>query len=191
MNGVQVGIAVAIAVIIGVAFMFFGPAFFQLFGRTSVETEDARVLSQNEVLGVQSGAGTTAGGSAAASPAPAPQPSMQFPLTDVPTQLALRDDVVGTGAEAVSGKNIAVHYTGYLVDGTVFDSSVTRGTPFTFTLGAGQVIQGWDQGFAGMKVGGKRTLIIPPDMAYGASGAGGVIGPNATLVFEVELLGVQ
>lgn len=191
MNGVQVGIAVAIAVVIGVAFMFLGPSVFQLFGRTSVETNDARVLSQNEVLQVEGTGNTGAQTAPTANPTSSPQPSMQFPLTDIPTQLALRDDVVGTGAEAVAGKNIAVHYTGYLVDGTVFDSSVTRGTPFTFTLGAGQVIQGWDQGFAGMKVGGKRTLIIPSDMAYGPAGRPPVIPANATLVFEVELLAVQ
>lgn len=98
---------------------------------------------------------------------------------------------VGTGAEAVSGKQISVHYTGWLTDGKKFDSSVDRGQPFSFRLGAGQVIQGWDQGFAGMKVGGKRKLTIPPEMGYGSRGAGGVIPANATLVFEVELLGVQ
>lgn len=107
------------------------------------------------------------------------------------TELKIEDLVVGTGAEAVSGKEISVHYTGTLTNGTKFDSSKDRGTPFEFTLGAGQVIQGWDKGFAGMKVGGKRKLIIPSDMGYGAQGAGGVIPPNATLVFEVELLDVK
>lgn len=105
--------------------------------------------------------------------------------------LQTEDLKVGTGAEAVSGKQISVHYTGWLTDGKKFDSSVDRGQPFSFRLGAGQVIQGWDQGFAGMKVGGKRKLTIPPEMGYGSRGAGGVIPPNATLVFEVELLGVQ
>lgn len=107
------------------------------------------------------------------------------------TELKIEDLVVGTGAEAVSGKEISVHYTGTLTNGTKFDSSKDRGTPFEFTLGAGQVIQGWDKGFAGMKVGGKRKLIIPSDMGYGAQGAGGVIPPNATLIFEVELLDVK
>lgn len=107
------------------------------------------------------------------------------------TELKIEDQVVGTGAEAVSGKVISVHYTGTLTNGTKFDSSKDRGTPFEFTLGAGQVIQGWDKGFAGMKVGGKRKLTIPSEMGYGAQGAGGVIPPNATLIFEVELLGVK
>jgi len=97
----------------------------------------------------------------------------------------------GSGTEAVSGKQIAVHYTGTLTDGKKFDSSLDRGQPFKFTLGAGQVIRGWDLGFAGMKVGGKRKLTIPPALGYGANGAGGVIPPNATLVFEVELLEVN
>lgn len=107
------------------------------------------------------------------------------------TELKIEDLIVGTGAEAVTGKVISVHYTGTLTDGTKFDSSKDRGEPFEFTLGAGQVIQGWDKGFAGMKIGGKRKLTIPSEMGYGAQGAGGVIPPNATLIFEVELLGVK
>ena len=102
---------------------------------------------------------------------------------------------MGDGDEAVAGKTVEVHYTGWLyVDGTrgdKFDSSVDRGTPFPFSLGAGQVIRGWDEGVAGMKVGGKRELIIPPDLGYGSRGAGGVIPPNATLNFEIELLEVR
>ena len=105
--------------------------------------------------------------------------------------LNIEDLKVGNGAEATSGKRVEVHYTGWLTSGQKFDSSVDRGKPFTFQLGAGQVIKGWDQGVAGMKVGGKRKLTIPPDLGYGARGAGGVIPPNATLVFEVELLGVK
>ena len=99
--------------------------------------------------------------------------------------------VVGTGVEAVSGKSVTVHYTGTLTDGTKFDSSKDRGEPFTFNLGAGEVIKGWDQGVVGMKVGGKRKLTIPSELGYGTQGAGGVIPPNATLIFEVELLDVK
>jgi FKBP-type peptidyl-prolyl cis-trans isomerase len=106
-------------------------------------------------------------------------------------ELKIEDLVVGTGAEAISGKTVSVHYTGTLVDGTKFDSSKDRGTPFEFNLGAGQVIQGWDLGVVGMKVGGKRKLTIPSNLGYGAQGAGGVIPPNATLIFEVELLEVK
>ena len=98
---------------------------------------------------------------------------------------------VGTGEEAVPGKSVSVHYTGRLTDGTKFDSSLDRGTPFGFTLGAGQVIKGWDQGVAGMKVGGKRKLTIEPELAYGKRGFGSVIPPDSTLVFEVELIGVR
>lgn len=97
----------------------------------------------------------------------------------------------GTGVEIKDGQTAVVHYTGKLTDGTVFDSSVTRGTPFEFPLGAGMVIKGWDLGVLGMKVGEKRTLTIPAELGYGARGAGGVIPPNATLVFDVELLGIK
>jgi FKBP-type peptidyl-prolyl cis-trans isomerase len=104
----------------------------------------------------------------------------------------------GTGAEAVAGKTVLVHYTGWLHDpaapegkGRKFDSSRDRGTPFDFPLGAGRVIKGWDEGVAGMKVGGQRTLVIPPAMGYGSRGAGNVIPPNATLIFDVELLEVK
>lgn len=109
----------------------------------------------------------------------------------------INDTQIGTGDEAVAGKSVSVHYTGWLFDdaaadkrGRKFDSSKDRGDPFRFVLGAGMVIQGWDVGVAGMKVGGTRILTIPPEMGYGARGAGGVIPPGATLVFEVDLLGV-
>jgi len=101
------------------------------------------------------------------------------------------DQAVGTGDVAVAGKTVSVHYTGWLENGKKFDSSVDRGQPFSFPLGAGQVIKGWDEGVQGMKVGGKRKLTIPSDLGYGSRGAGGVIPPNATLIFDVELLGIR
>jgi FKBP-type peptidyl-prolyl cis-trans isomerase len=114
------------------------------------------------------------------------------------TELIKTDVKVGKGAEAKAGQNVSVHYTGWLYDaaapghkGSKFDSSRDRGTPFNFPLGAGRVIPGWDQGVQGMKVGGQRTLLIPANLGYGARGAGGVIPPNATLLFDVELLGVN
>ena len=114
------------------------------------------------------------------------------------TSLQVSDTKVGTGAAATAGMQVTVHYTGWLYDakaadkhGKKFDSSKDHGEPFSFKLGARQVISGWDQGVAGMKVGGMRTLVIPSDLAYGSRGAGGVIPPNATLVFDVELLGVR
>ncbi len=116
-------------------------------------------------------------------------------VIEMPNGLKYTDTKIGEGATATPGSKVSVHYTGWLYNngtkGAKFDSSVDRGKPFEFTLGAHQVIAGWDEGVAGMKVGGKRTLIIPPELGYGARGAGGVIPPNATLMFDVELLGVQ
>ena len=130
--------------------------------------------------------------------APAPINRSQAAANEViemPNGLKYTDTKVGDGAEATAGKKVSVHYTGWLYNngtkGAKFDSSLDRGQPFQFTLGAHQVIAGWDEGVAGMKVGGKRTLVIPPELGYGARGAGGVIPPNSTLMFDVELLGVQ
>jgi FKBP-type peptidyl-prolyl cis-trans isomerase FkpA len=108
-----------------------------------------------------------------------------------PSGLVIEELVVGGGEAAAAGQKVSVHYTGWLTDGKKFDSSKDRGEPFAFPLGRGHVIRGWDEGVAGMKVGGKRKLTIPPALGYGARGAGGVIPPNATLVFEVELLSVS
>ncbi|OHC64437.1 MAG: peptidylprolyl isomerase [Rhodocyclales bacterium RIFCSPLOWO2_02_FULL_63_24] len=105
--------------------------------------------------------------------------------------LVIEELVVGDGAEASAGQMVSVHYTGWLTDGSKFDSSKDRNEPFEFSLGGRQVIAGWDEGVQGMKIGGTRKLTIPPALGYGARGAGGVIPPNATLVFEVELLGLN
>ena len=128
--------------------------------------------------------------SACADPGPPPGGSV--------AEMQRIDEAIGAGAVAAPGQSVTVHYTGWLYDekapqqrGQKFDSSLDRGQPFTFKLGAGQVIRGWDEGVAGMKVGGKRTLLIPAWLGYGSSGAGGMIPPNASLVFEVELLGVS
>ena len=102
--------------------------------------------------------------------------------------LIIEDITVGSGTDASAGQDVTVHYTGWLTSGEKFDSSKDRNDPFVFPLGGGRVIRGWDEGVQGMKIGGKRKLTIPPDLGYGAHGAGGVIPPNATLVFEVELL---
>lgn len=122
------------------------------------------------------------------SPAPAPMPSNQFLYSDQVPGFQVTDEVVGTGAAAAAGRWVTVHYAGTLADGTTFDSSRDRGEPFSFLLGAGKVIKGWDQGLLGMRVGGKRKLVIPPELAYGSEGRPPVIPPNATLTFEVELL---
>ncbi|MDR2188395.1 MAG: FKBP-type peptidyl-prolyl cis-trans isomerase [Azonexus sp.] len=111
--------------------------------------------------------------------------------TTTASGLIVEDHVIGEGVEARAGDHVVVHYTGWLTDGRQFDSSKDRGDPFAFPLGQGHVIAGWDEGVQGMKIGGKRQLTIPPHLGYGARGAGGVIPPNATLVFAVELLAIQ
>lgn len=118
-------------------------------------------------------------------------PAKAAPLPEPPKTLEVKDDAVGVGAEAQPGKKIKVHYTGTLMNGTKFDSSRDRGEPFEFTLGAGQVIKGWDEGVKGMKVGGRRTLRIPPDLGYGAAGSPPKIPGGAGLVFDVELVAVE
>src|SRR5579872_6752572 len=138
------------------------------------------------VLGVASGCG----GKSDTAVGPGPTKVSGAPTTTA-SGLQYWDIVVGSGAAAAAGDLVSVHYTGWLTSGEKFDSSVDRGQPFSFPLGAGQVIKGWDEGVAGMKVGGKRQLRIPPELGYGPSGAGGVIPPNATLIFDVELLGVK
>ena len=149
-------------------------------------------FGQNSSSSPNGGAPSTGGG---ASTSAAPSNSNNGAKLD---ELQKIDVAQGNGAEAVSGKTVVVHYTGWLYDanaadhhGSKFDSSRDRGQPFSFPLGGGRVIKGWDQGVAGMKVGGKRTLVIPPSLGYGARGAGGVIPPNATLVFDVELIDVR
>ena len=168
MQVTSTGIAVALAVIVALGLLFFGPRVFAPFSPGASVTSDL--------------ASTTL--------TTPPSPSMDIP-SPLPTELTITDVAVGTGAEATPGTAVTVNYVGMLPDGTVFDASAPRGQAFTFNLGAGQVIQGWEQGIAGMKEGGKRRLIIPPGLAYGNQAVGGVIPANATLIFDVELLQVQ
>ncbi len=118
---------------------------------------------------------------------------LEYPVSEKMTDSGLKyhDLVEGEGEVATAGQRVSVHYTGWLTDGSKFDSSVDRNEPFSFMLGRGMVIRGWDEGVQGMRAGGKRKLTIPPQLGYGATGAGGVIPPNATLVFDVELLSVN
>ena len=146
--------------------------------------------SQQSSSSAGSGAGATSTGAEPSAAAPA-TPATGGKVHKLASGLQYEDMVVGSGTMAEPGMTVSVHYTGWLTDGTKFDSSVDRGQPFQFQLGAGQVIQGWDEGVKGMRIGGKRKLTIPSDLGYGARGAGGVIPPNATLLFDVELLDVK
>lgn len=168
MNPIQTGIAVALALA--------AVAFFFVFGGMSLFTSSAPAGQATPIQFATSTTNTTAQNAA---------PSDQ-------TQLQITDETVGTGAIAEAGDTVTVNYVGSLTDGTVFDASANHGSSgFTFTLGSGQVIKGWDEGIVGMKVGGKRKLVIPPSLAYGDQAVGSAIPANSTLVFEVELLKVQ
>ena len=151
----------------------------------------AMVLMLITVLAVASACGNSNKSNSSSTPS-SPGASSPMKVTGQPTTTASGlqywDIVVGSGATAVPGNVVKVHYSGFLTNGAKFDSSRDRGEPFSFPLGAGQVIKGWDEGVAGMKVGGQRQLRIPPQLGYGAAGAGGAIPPNATLIFDVELL---
>ena len=157
-----------------------------------------RILRSALAVAAAAGAFLAVGFTDAQTPAVPAAPEGGSKLNAMPTTLQKIDVKQGGGAEAVKGKPVIVHYTGWIYDdskpdkhGAKYDSSLDSKVPFGFFLGQGKVIKGWDEGVPGMKVGGKRTLIIPPDMAYGERGAGGVIPPNATLVFDVELLDVK
>ncbi|HEV7121206.1 MAG TPA: FKBP-type peptidyl-prolyl cis-trans isomerase [Candidatus Paceibacterota bacterium] len=180
MQVTSTGIAVALAVVVALGLLFFGPQIFGPFSAQTATTASSTLPIATSTMDTQNPSaqpGATAG------------PAIPNPL---PTTLTATDEVVGTGAEAKTGDTVTVNYVGMLPDGTVFDASANHGTAgFTFPLGAGQVIKGWDQGVVGMKVGGKRRLIIPASLAYGNQAVGGVIPANATLVFDIELLGVK
>lgn len=152
----------------------------------AVQLAGCEQKSEERSLTVPSGSQTTAGAAVAA-----PEPKQESRASNVvTTNSGLKYEVIqeGTGPGAAAGQSVSVHYTGWLENGTKFDSSLDRGQPFGFHLGAGQVIKGWDEGVAGMKAGEKRKLTIPSNLGYGSRGAGGVIPPNATLIFEVQLL---
>jgi FKBP-type peptidyl-prolyl cis-trans isomerase len=177
---ITTAIAVSLAVIVAIGLMFYGPGIFTPFNHTE-QAADALTQEQSSTTPMDTQLPATGG--AQGGQAAMPQ--------KLPTELTITDTVVGTGATATAGQQVTVNYVGMLPDGTVFDASSKHGQAFTFALGAGQVIKGWDMGVAGMKVGGKRRLIIPPQYGYGAQGAGNVIPPNATLIFDVELVAVK
>ena len=186
MNITGTGIAVALAVIVALSFLFFGPqifSFLNLTHQSTAVTTASTTTMQDQNSNQPTGTSADATQSAAASGLPAGIPQN-------PTQLMISDQTVGTGAVAAAGDQVTVSYVGMLANGTVFDASANHGGSFSFVLGAGQVIKGWDEGVAGMKVGGKRTLVIPASLGYGPQ-ANGPIPANSTLVFEVQLLGIQ
>jgi FKBP-type peptidyl-prolyl cis-trans isomerase len=148
------------------------------------------VLALCAVLTVAFGCGSADKPSMTTTPSTSSPMKVNGQPTTTPSGLQYWDIVVGTGATAAAGSTVKVHYSGFLTNGQKFDSSRDRGEPFSFPLGAGQVIKGWDEGVAGMKVGGQRQLRIPPQLGYGTAGAAGAIPPNATLIFDVELLEV-
>jgi FKBP-type peptidyl-prolyl cis-trans isomerase len=171
MNVTGTGIAVALAVIVALGSLFFGSTLFTPFGGQESAALDESLTTME---------------------LPQNQNAPQAPSGPLPTTLTVTDGVIGTGAEAVPGSTVQVKYVGMLPDGTVFDATEKHGgEPITFQLGAGRVIKGWDQGLVGMKVGGTRQLIIPPDLAYGDQAVGGIIPAHATLIFQVELVGVN
>jgi peptidylprolyl isomerase len=176
-------IAVAVAVVV-VGFFSFGGNFIDMFNQAQDESAQA-IGAANTNAPAQAPAANTADTNTTAT-----SPAAAVGVKTLAGGLMYQDVVVGTGAEAVDGATISVHYVGTLENGTKFDSSIDRGQPFEFKLGAGQVIQGWEKGFVGMKVGGKRKLLIPAAMAYGDR-AVGPIPANSNLLFEVELLGVK
>jgi len=158
--------------------------------RGLMKRQFALLLILFAVLGLASGCGNDSKPNTSNAPSAAGPMKVTGQPTTTASGLQYWDIVVGTGATASPGSIVKVHYSGFLTNGAKFDSSRDRGEPFSFPLGAGQVIRGWDEGVAGMKVGGQRQLRIPPQLGYGASGAGGAIPPNATLIFDVELLDV-
>ncbi|MFA6158478.1 MAG: FKBP-type peptidyl-prolyl cis-trans isomerase [Candidatus Paceibacterota bacterium] len=174
-------VAVAVA-LVAAAILFFGGAIWKTLKGTITPA------GQTPTTQIDVNASTT-GSTTESSSETATITTMQN--TSKTPGLEIYDEKVGTGAEAKAGQTIQAHYVGTLVNGTKFDSSVDRGQPFEFTLGVGQVIQGWDLGIQGMKVGGTRRLVISPDLGYGARGAGNLIPPNSTLVFEVQLIAVK
>jgi peptidylprolyl isomerase len=184
-NVTGTGVAIAIAVVVAVAFVFFGSHIFSFFGtpKNQAVTDSATTTATQQVATTTNQNTMTTTDSNSTVPPATPSAN--------PTSLGIHDITVGTGAEAKVGDNVTVNYVGKLTNGTVFDASANHGgAGFTFPLGAGQVIKGWDQGVVGMKVGGKRELVIPASLGYGPQ-AVGPIPANSTLVFEVELVSIK
>ena len=183
MNITGTGIAVALAVIVALSFLFFGSQIFTFINHSTTSIAAVTAATTTQTTTSMPNTDPSQQDNTAANPS----------LTGIPqnpTQLMISDQAVGTGAVAQAGDQVTVSYVGMLANGTVFDASANHGGSFTFTLGAGQVIKGWDEGVAGMKVGGKRELVIPASLGYGAQ-ANGPIPASSTLVFEVQLLNVQ